>query len=317
MNPYLPRLAAALLLALPGGAALAKKIYKYTDAAGVTHFTDRKPETDRPVQESVIQVEKTRMVELRVEGHASERQARLFNNLAGPAQVELSVGDVRNIATEPPLPLTVTLQAREERVVASLRQADPAQPAGFELAMRAVPGNPAARHEDELEYHWPLRSSAARIDQGFNGQFSHTDEQSRYAIDVATDEGTPVLAARDGVVMEVQDDYYGAGLDKEKFAGRANVVRVLHRDGSMGVYAHLRPESVGVQVGRHVYAGQPIGESGNTGFSTGPHLHFCVQVNRGMRLVSVPFRLRGPDGKPVALDAPAGVAAPPPDTPQE
>ena len=71
MNAYLPCLAAVLLLALPGGAALAKKIYKFTDAAGVTHFTDRKPETDRPVQESVIQVEARRMVELRVEvdGH--------------------------------------------------------------------------------------------------------------------------------------------------------------------------------------------------------------------------------------------------------
>lgn len=299
MSPTFPRLIAAALL-LSCAAPQAKKIYKFTDANGIVHFTDRKPDTDRPVQESTVRVEQSKMVELRVEGHATERQARLFNNYAGPAEVELSLGDVSNISTDPPLPLTVTLQPRAELVVANLRQADPAQPARFELALRAVPGSPHARHDD-VDYRWPL-GGPVRIHQGFNGSFSHTDEQSRYAIDAAADEGTPVLAARDGVVMEVQDDYVGAGLDREKFAGRANVVRVLHGDGSMAVYAHLRPESVKVQAGRHVYAGQPLGESGNTGYSTGPHLHFCIQLNRGMKLVSVPFRLRGPDGAALDLD---------------
>ena len=288
------RFAAALLL-LAAAAPQAKKIYKFTDSAGVTHFTDQPPKTDRPVQETRVEIEQTPMVQLRVEGSDSRRQARVFNHFAGPAQIELSFGDVSNIATDPPLPLTVVMHAREERVLASLQQTDLAQPAGFELALRAIPGSPDARHDDS-EYQWPLGEHPARIHQGFDGSFSHTSEESRYAIDAAADEGTPVLAAREGVVMEVQDDYYGAGLDKEKFATRANVVRILHRDGSMAVYAHLRPESVGVQAGRHVYVGQKIGESGNTGFSTGPHLHFCVQVNRGMKLVSVPFRMRGPDG---------------------
>src|SRR5690606_10053096 len=131
---------------------------------------------------------------------------------------------------------------------------------------------------------------------GFAGSFSHTDPQSLHAIDINVPEGTPVLAARGGMVMHVEDDFEGAGLDREKFAGRANHVRVLHADGSMAVYAHLQPETVRVREGQRVSVGQVLGASGNTGYSTGPHLHFAVQVNRGMELVSIPFRLAGPDG---------------------
>jgi murein DD-endopeptidase MepM/ murein hydrolase activator NlpD len=51
-----------------------------------------------------------------------------------------------------------------------------------------------------------------------------------------------------------------------------------------------------VRPGQRVRRGEVIGRSGDTGFTTGPHLHFAVQVNRGMRLESVPFRMSGPEG---------------------
>ena len=68
-------------------------------------------------------------------------------------------------------------------------------------------------------------------------------------------------------------------------------MRILHADGSMGVYAHLKENGVYVRVGQKVSLGQQIGVSGNTGYSSGPHLHFCLQINNGMRLVSIPFRM--------------------------
>ena len=71
---------------------------------------------------------------------------------------------------------------------------------------------------------------------------------------------------------------------------------MLHDDGSMGLYAHLQEGAVYVRAGDQVTLGQVIGRAGSTGYSTGPHLHFAVQVNGGMRLVSIPFRMIGPEG---------------------
>jgi murein DD-endopeptidase MepM/ murein hydrolase activator NlpD len=47
----------------------------------------------------------------------------------------------------------------------------------------------------------------------------------------------------------------------------------------MAVYAHLQLDSIRVQPGRVVLMGEQIARSGNTGFSSGPHLHFAVQRN--------------------------------------
>ena len=144
----------------------------------------------------------------------------------------------------------------------------------------------------------PLRQPRSQIDQGFDGQFSHDDEENRYALDFAADIGTPVMAARAGMVMQVESDFSKAGLKKDSYSGRANFVRILHDDGTMALYAHLKTGGVLARVGQQVQAGQRIGLSGNTGFTTGPHLHFAVQVNRGMRLVAIPFRMRGVNAPP-------------------
>ncbi|MGZ8097407.1 MAG: M23 family metallopeptidase, partial [Methylosarcina sp.] len=72
---------------------------------------------------------------------------------------------------------------------------------------------------------------------------------------------------------------------------------ILHDDGSMAVYAHMELEKAQVQPGEAVAVGQLLGYSGNTGYSTGPHLHFAVQYNQGMKLISVPFTFRTPLGQ--------------------
>jgi murein DD-endopeptidase MepM/ murein hydrolase activator NlpD len=82
-------------------------------------------------------------------------------------------------------------------------------------------------------------------------------------IDYAMPERTPVLAAADGLVRRME----------RLNAGYGNVLRIEHGDGELEtLYAHL--SYIVVSVGQAVTAGQMIGRSGNTGKSTGPHLHF-------------------------------------------
>ncbi len=295
---------AACAFALAGSAAVADaaKVYRWTDKNGVTHYGDSAPNANQTaaaregsVKEIRVQAEPSAIARLRVESDGGRYLAFADNTLAGPIEVLVSFSRSNNIVGDPPLPARAMVPPRSSALVAVLSAADPGRGGDFELRMDSLPGDPNARPGD-IEYLLPLRQDEFRIDQGYGGQFSHTDSQNRYAVDFAADVGTPVVAARDGVVMQVESDFVKACLNRERYGWRANFVRILHDDGTMALYAHLRSEGVMARVGQRVRAGQQIGLSGNTGFTTGPHLHFAVQVNRGMRLESIPFRMRGPSG---------------------
>ncbi len=81
--------------------------------------------------------------------------------------------------------------------------------------------------------------------------------------------GVPVVAAASGTVERVDKGYRGYG----------HMILINHGNGIKTRYAHMQPGSLNVYVGQHVSKGQQIGRIGNTGNSTGPHLHFEVIVN--------------------------------------
>lgn len=164
-----------------------------------------------------------------------------------------------------------------------------------DLELQAVPGKPSSAQL--RDYRKPFSDYADwRISQGFHGQASHDDALNAYAVDFALLLGTPVRAARAGVVMEIIDGYPDQGGQRRSDLDNANLVRILHEDGSMALYGHLLQNSVAVKPGQWLPAGAVIAQSGNSGYSHGPHLHFAVQINTGMQLQSVPFRMRDGDG---------------------
>lgn len=290
------RALALIALLLAAGIAEAGKVYRWTDSEGRVHYGDRAPpgvEATRRLD--VPGQEPERFVDLQVKREGNLARVLIRNRLHGPVEVLLDLARSDNVASDPPLPLTVLLQKSEARELARLEPYDDQTPSNFELRLQAMPGDPRAIPQDVV-YSLPVDERDFSLGQGFHGLFSHDDEQNRYAVDLVVPEGTPVLAAREGVVVQVESSFREAGQDRRKFADRANLIRILHSDGSMALYAHLREHGVLVQPGQRVALGQLIGYSGNTGYSTGPHLHFAVQVNTGMRLVSLPFRMVGPRG---------------------
>ena len=86
----------------------------------------------------------------------------------------------------------------------------------------------------------------------------------------------PDLAAQMDNVVVLVEDSHDVGCPHEECGRFANFVVVLHSDGTTGEYFHLERGSVQVRPGERVARGQWLARSGNTGFSTAPHLHFGV-----------------------------------------
>jgi murein DD-endopeptidase MepM/ murein hydrolase activator NlpD len=130
--------------------------------------------------------------------------------------------------------------------------------------------------QEQRHYHLPWTSGEShRCIQSGPGSFSH-EIRDEFAVDFAMPEGTPLLAARGGVVAAVREDSDRSGSTRD-FAGDANFVHIAHEDGTRSVYLHLRQNGAAVESGGPVRQGDVIGFSGSTGWSTTPHLHFAVE----------------------------------------
>lgn len=99
--------------------------------------------------------------------------------------------------------------------------------------------------------------------------------------------GTPVRAAAQGTIISIRSDWK---LIPQSSGVEGNYISIRHDDGLVTTYKHLKSGGILVRIGQRVLARELIGYSGNTGFVTGPHLHFEVTIREcdgGVR--SVPF----------------------------
>jgi len=185
------------------------------------------------------------------------------------------------------------LDTGEPVVIAELTQIDPSMRYRRELYFHAQFGDPRAR-PDPYVYALPYPHGLTfAVLQGFHGAFSHRGN-NEFAVDFNCPVATPVVAARPGVVVAVNASAQGSGTSPEFLDDRrANFVIVRHTDGTLGEYMHLSPSGVEVHPGQSVERGQELALSGNTGFSSTPHLHFQVMTagEDGVTKQSFPFVL--------------------------
>lgn len=111
--------------------------------------------------------------------------------------------------------------------------------------------------------------------QAYDSKLSHKGE---FALDFKVKKGTVICAAREGKVIAARSDSDKGGLNPENLSD-GNYISIQHSDGSIAHYWHLQKNGVKVNVGDEVLKGQQIGNSGNTGYSAFPHLHFEVVQN--------------------------------------
>ncbi|MBA8822724.1 murein DD-endopeptidase MepM/ murein hydrolase activator NlpD [Saccharopolyspora lacisalsi] len=127
----------------------------------------------------------------------------------------------------------------------------------------------AIREAQKPDYVVP---ATGRFTSGYGGRWGST----HYGIDIANDKGTPINSVAKGEVIE-------AG----SASGFGMWVRVEHEDGTITVYGHVN--SITVEEGEQVDAGDQIATMGNRGFSTGTHLHFEVWNPSGKKINPLPW----------------------------
>jgi len=260
------------------------EIYKFRDNTGKWHFSDKKPTHGTQTKIEQLTIKKTNskhplpyVEEQYFEGHY---KYTIHNPIYAKTLCYILFKDERI------KPAKVLMDPMSSKLAYETTSRN----SKAEFIFRYTIGDPDAIPKEQLLLP-PFNSfKPMRISQAFHGPFSHHRQPSLYAVDIAMPVSTEITAVKDGIIISTKDDYPIAGVASAFFLDKANYVDILHEDGSYSIYAHLLLGSVKVKKGQSVKAGDVIGLSGNTGYSTGPHLHFAIRHNHKGRTNSLAFK---------------------------
>ncbi len=120
----------------------------------------------------------------------------------------------------------------------------------------------------EIEFIWPVTGRISSV-FGLRRFFNEQERRPHSGLDIAASEGTPIKAVANGTVIDAGDFFFSG-----------NMIYIDHGQGIITLYAHL--SKISVKPGDVVNQGDIIGEVGQTGRVTGPHLHFAVYANQAL-----------------------------------
>lgn len=299
----LARLLAAVLAMAPLAPLWAQTLYKYQDD-GVWVYTDRAPPADTDAESQALPGP-TDAGGVTVSRRLDDGRLLLtaHNATRTPVQFSLEIDALHNVALPAPeAPREWVIDAHDSIEILAVEAFTGIAAPGVDYRYRWFPGDPAAEHRPDAPYRAPYSvASGHPVTQAWPDTNTHRTRDSQYAIDISMPAGTDIHAARDGLVVDVESREFRSGLDAS--LGIANRVRILHDDGTFAIYAHLNRSSIRVRAGERVERGQYIADSGNTGYSSGPHLHFAVMRNAGFEMQSVPVQFASRDGAAVTARA--------------
>ena len=232
----------------------------------------------------------------------SGRAYRAVNREPVPATIVLTFRSPGNLRPGGDLPIERVVPAQSTATLVRMSSIVVRESVRPSVTLAIDLGSSSTEPDADHLYAVPFGGDVRReLTQGFGGEGSHLASM-RYSLDFLMPEGTPVLAARAGIVLLLQDGFTEGGTDPDLLE-RANLVVVAHSDGTMASYGHLSP-GIPVSVGDRVVEGEVLGLSGATGFAARPHLHFHV----GLRMLgapgrTIPISLKDRDGHVIDLSA--------------
>lgn len=213
-----------------------------------------------------------------------------------PTTVRLHFERLRNLESSDPDTVFRIVHAGQSEVLTRLWVVDAEKDIRVRPVVTVDLGNDSAVHRPPGPYGLPFGGTEPRqLISGYGGP-THLNE-NHYSVDFGMPEGTPILAARGGVVAYLQDGFTRGGLTPDLIE-RANLVVVGHDDGTLASYGHLK-EGIPVAVGDTIQRGQLLGWSGHTGFSGQPHLHFHVgtrMMGGPRRTIPIEFEVKAAEG---------------------
>lgn len=185
----------------------------------------------------------------------------------------------------------------EKMLLGDIGPADPKKRFGFSYKYQSFIGDATLKgYDTTYVYDLPFaKGQKFKLTQGYNGSQTH---QNQNALDFTMPENTAVIAARDGVVIKVVDNN-NMSCPREECQKFNNVITVYHSDGTFADYAHIIYNGSRVKLGDKVKKGMLIAYSGNTGWSSGPHLHFAVFLLQNNHPISIETQFRIADGTQV------------------
>ena len=287
-----------LAFSAPG---LAQTLYKYKGSNGEWVYTDRAPEIENETSTEVRDLptgEKDPVVSVahRLVGGQIQLYAR--NDFHAPVELIIALDVLEDVKLPPPdQSYRWVLPPRSDTELMQMDALDELAAPYVGYRFTYLHGDPHAEHIMDQPYRAPF--ALARkflVSQAFPIGVTHGTLDSYYAVDIVMPIGTDIYAARAGTVVEVASKNFRAGPDPEEDGASANIIRILHDDGTYAIYAHLNWNTIRVTPGDEVERGEYIADSGNTGFSSGPHLHFAVLRNNGKSVESLPIVFAGPNG---------------------
>ena len=289
-------LISAILLAV-SGIGLAQALYKYRGPDGEWIYTDRAPETEAGAEVRELPTGQKPDVSLAYRLVGRQIQFYASNEFHAPVELMLALDVLENVERPPSdQSMSWLLPPRSQTELLQLDALGEAAVPYISYRFLYLHGDPDAEHRTDRPYRAPFAlATKFVVSQAFPVGVTHVTADSYYAVDITMPVGTDIYAARGGTVIEVASTNFRAGTDPEEKGAAANLIRILHDDGTMAIYAHLNWNTIRVRPGDEVKRGEYIADSGNTGFSTGPHLHFVVLRNRGQRLESLPIVFEGPN----------------------